>query len=114
MHGEEEKRRILRVLESGKWSWMAEMETSFNEAFAAFHGSKHSLLVTNGTHALQMAYEALDTGWSDEVLVPGTTWQATAAAVLDVNAAPALVDVDPQTWCIDPKAAEAAITSRTR
>jgi len=114
VHGEAEKRRILKVLESGVWSWMAEMETSFNEAFAAFHGSKHSLLVTNGTHALQLAYEALDVGWGDEVLVPGTTWQATAAAVVDVNAVPVLVDVDPETWCIDPKAAEAAITSRTK
>jgi L-glutamine:2-deoxy-scyllo-inosose/3-amino-2,3-dideoxy-scyllo-inosose aminotransferase len=114
VHGEEEKRRLFKVLESGEWSWMGEMETSFNEAFAAFHGSKRSLLVTNGTHALQMAYEALDIGWGDEVLVPGTTWQATSAAVLDVNAVPVLVDVDPETWCIDPKVAEAAITSRTR
>ncbi len=111
--GDEERRRLLKVLESGSWSWMSEMETSFNEAFAAFHGAKHSLLVTNGTHALQLAYEALDVGWGDEVLVPGTTWQATAAAVLDVNAIPVLVDVDPETWCIDPKVAEAAITSRT-
>lgn len=113
-HDEEEKRRLLKVLESGAWSWMGEMETSFNESFAALHGSKHSLLVTNGTHALQMAYEALDIGWGDEVLVPGMTWQATAAAVLDVNAVPVLVDVDPETWCLDPKAAEAAITPRTR
>jgi L-glutamine:2-deoxy-scyllo-inosose/3-amino-2,3-dideoxy-scyllo-inosose aminotransferase len=112
--GEEERRRLLKVLESGEWSWMAEMETSFNEAWAAFNGAKHSLLVTNGTHALQLAYEALDIGWGDEVLVPGTTWQATAAGVLDVNAVPVLVDVDPETWCIDPKAAEAAITPRTR
>ena len=112
--GDEERRRLLKVLESGSWSWMSEMETSFNEAFAALHGAKHSLLVTNGTHALQLAYEALDIGWGDEVLVPGTTWQATAAAVLDVNAVPVLVDVDPETWCIDPKAAEAAVTSRTR
>ncbi len=113
-HGEPEKRRLLKVLQSGAWSWMGEMETSFNEAFASLHGSRHSLLVTNGTHALQLAYEALDIGWGDEVLVPGTTWQATAAAVLDVNAVPVLVDVDPETWCIDPKAAEAAITSHTR
>lgn len=114
VHGEDERRRLLKVLESGAWSWMGEMETSFNEAMAEFHGSKYSLLVTNGTHALQLAYEALDIGWGDEVLVPGTTWQATAAAVLDVNAVPVLVDVDPETWCIDPQAAEAAITSRTR
>ena len=114
MHGEQEKRRVLKVLESGAWSWMGEMETSFNEAWAAFNGSKHALLVTNGTHALQLAYEGLDIGAGDEVLVPASTWQATAAAVLDVNAVPVLVDIEPDTWCIAPKAAEAAITSRTR
>jgi L-glutamine:2-deoxy-scyllo-inosose/3-amino-2,3-dideoxy-scyllo-inosose aminotransferase len=114
IHGAEERRRILKVLESGAWSWMGEMETSFNETWAAFNGSRHSLLVANGTVALQLAYEALDVGRGDEVLVPGSTWQATAAAVLDVNAVPVLVDIDPETWCIDPKAAEAAITSRTK
>jgi L-glutamine:2-deoxy-scyllo-inosose/3-amino-2,3-dideoxy-scyllo-inosose aminotransferase len=114
MRGEEEKRRLLKVLESGSWSWMSEMETSFNAAWAAFNNSKHSLLVANGTVALQLAYEALDIGWGDEVLVPGSTWQATAAAVLDVNAVPVLVDIEPDTWCLDPKAAEAAITPRTK
>ena len=114
IHDEADRRRILRVLESGSWSWMAEMETAFNEAWAAFTGSKHSLLVTNGTHALQLAYEALDIGWGDEVLIPGSTWQATAAAALDVNAVPVLVDVELDTWCIDPAAAEAAITPRTK
>lgn len=114
VHGKEEERRLLKVLKSGAWSWMGEMETSFNEAWAAFNGSKYSMLVTNGTHALQMAYEALDIGWGDEVLVPASTWQATAAAALDVNAVPVLVDVDLDTWCLDPKAAEAAITSRTK
>ena len=111
---EADERRLLKVLRSGAWSWMGEMETEFNRRWAKFNGSKYSLLVTNGTHALQMAYEALDIGYGDEVLVPASTWQATAAAALDVNAVPVLVDVDPDTWCIDPKAAEAAITSRTR
>jgi dTDP-4-amino-4,6-dideoxygalactose transaminase len=104
----------MKVLKSGQWSWMAEMETAFNKKWAEFNGANHSLLVTNGTHALQLAYEALDIGWGDEVLVPATTWQATAAAVIDVNAVPVLVDVEPDTWCIDAKAAEAAITARTR
>ncbi len=80
VHDEEEKRRVLKVLESGCWAYDGEMEAFFNETWAAFNGSKHSLLVTNGTHALQLAYEALDIGWGDEVLVPASTWQATAAA----------------------------------
>ena len=111
--GKEEEERAIAVTRSGNWSYNGPMETAFNEAWAAFSGSKHSLLVSNGTVALQLAYEALDIGRGDEVIVPGLTFQATASAALDVNAIPVLVDVDPDTWCLDPKAAEAAITSRT-
>jgi L-glutamine:2-deoxy-scyllo-inosose/3-amino-2,3-dideoxy-scyllo-inosose aminotransferase len=114
MVGKEEERRVMEVTRSLRWSYSGPMETAFNEAWAAFNASKYSTLVANGTVALQLAYEALDIGRGDEVLVPGSTWQATAAAALDVNAVPVLVDIDPENWCIDPKAAEAAITSRTR
>src|SRR5262249_17653 len=69
------------------------------------------LCVTNGTVALQLALEALGIGPGDEVIVPGLTWQATAGAVLDANAVPILVDVEPDTYCIDPEAVEAAIPS---
>ncbi len=111
--GEGERRNLGKVLESGVWSYNGSMERKFNAAFAKFIQSKYALSVANGTVSLQLALEALDVGYGDEVIVPGLTWQATAAAVLDVNAVPVLVDVDPDTWCLDPKAAEAAITSRT-
>jgi len=114
IYGEEEKRRLLTVLESRAWSSSGEMEIFFNEAWAAFSGSKYSLLLANGTVALQLACEALDVGAGDEVLIPGLTWQATATAALDVNAVPVLVDIDPATWCIDPKAANALGTPRTK
>ena len=61
-----------------------------------------------------MALEACQIGVGDEVILPGLTWQATAATILDVNAIPILVDVCEDTWCIDPKAVEAAITPRTK
>lgn len=114
MMGKEEERRVMQVTRSLRWSYSGPMEAAFNEAWAAFNASKYALLVANGTVALQLAYEALDIGRGDEVLVPGSTWQATAAAALDVNAIPVLVDIDLESWCIDPKAAEAAITSHTR
>ncbi|MDQ3767663.1 MAG: DegT/DnrJ/EryC1/StrS family aminotransferase, partial [Actinomycetota bacterium] len=60
------------------------------------------------------ALEALDIGVGDEVIVPGFTWQATAAAVVDVNAMPILVDADPETYCPDPDTIQAAITPRTK
>src|SRR6185369_6651742 len=55
-----------------------------------------------------------DVGYGDEVIVPGLTWQATAACALDINAVPVLVDIDPETLTIDPKAIRAAITPRTK
>ncbi len=112
--GEAERKRLGRVLDSGVWSYNGPMEREFNNAFKNLIGSKYALSVANGTVSLQLALEALDIGCGHEVIVPGLTWQATAAAVIDVNAVPVLVDVDPDTWCIDPGKAEAAINSRTR
>jgi L-glutamine:2-deoxy-scyllo-inosose/3-amino-2,3-dideoxy-scyllo-inosose aminotransferase len=109
-----EKKRLLEVLKSGVWSYNGPQEQAFNRAFAAAIKSKYALSVANGTVSLQLALEALDIGYGDEVIVPGLTWQATAAAVVDVNAVPILVDVEPDTWCLDPAAVEAAITPRTR
>ena len=111
--GLEEERRLLQVLHDGPWA-NGPMEAAFREAWASFCGARFCIATTGGTTALQLALEALDIGYGDEVLVPGTTWQATAVAVLDVNAVPVLVDVEPDTWCLEPQLAEAAVTPRTR
>jgi L-glutamine:2-deoxy-scyllo-inosose/3-amino-2,3-dideoxy-scyllo-inosose aminotransferase len=111
---EREKNGILEVLDSGIWSYNGSKERKFNKTFAEFIGSKYAVSAANGTVTLQLALEALEIGWGDEVIVPGLTWQATAAAVLDVNAVPVLVDVQAEDWCIDPQAVEAAITPRTK
>ena len=112
-----ERKYLLQVHRSGVWdNWPGarSMGARFAREWAAFNGSKFAALVTNGTHAIQLALEALEIGPGDEVIVPGLTWQATAGAVVDVNAVPVLVDVDERTLCIDPALAEAAITPRTR
>jgi L-glutamine:2-deoxy-scyllo-inosose/3-amino-2,3-dideoxy-scyllo-inosose aminotransferase len=120
IYGEEELEALRGVLESGTWGYTAAEDrvghyaTEFERAFAEYHTARYGLCVANGTIALQLALEALDIGVGDEVIVPGLTWQATAAAVLDVNAVPILVDVEPDTYCIAPAAVEAAITDRTR
>jgi L-glutamine:2-deoxy-scyllo-inosose/3-amino-2,3-dideoxy-scyllo-inosose aminotransferase len=120
IYGEEELEELRNVLESGEWShaspagYIGRYEPEFEQAFAEYHTAKYGLCVANGTVALQLALEALDIGVGDEVIVPGLTWQATAAAVLDVNAVPVLVDVERDTWCIDPDAVEAAVTPETR
>ncbi len=112
-NGNEEK-ALLEVLNSGIWSYNGPRETEFNRQFAAFTGTKYAVSAANGTVTLQMALEACGVGVGDEVILPGLTWQATAATVLDVNATPVLVDVCEDTWCIDPAEVEKAVTPRTK
>ncbi|MCP4751370.1 MAG: DegT/DnrJ/EryC1/StrS family aminotransferase [Proteobacteria bacterium] len=112
--GKEEKSALIEVLDSGVWSYNGPKEIEFNREWAKFCGTRYALAAANGTVTIQLALEALDIGFGDEVIVPGCTWQATAAAVIDVNAVPILVDIEEDTWCLDPEAVEAAITPKTR
>ncbi len=111
---EKEEKAILEVLNSGVWSYNGPKELEFNKSFAEFTGAKYAIAAANGTVTLQMALEACGIGIGDEVILPGLTWQATAATILDVNATPVLVDVCEDTWCIDTKEVEKAITPRTK
>ena len=112
---DDERTRLLHTLDAGGW-WQGDgaVAASFAQQFADYHGARHGLALTNGTHTLEAALIACDIGEGDEVLVPGMTFVASASAVLAVNATPVFVDIDPDTLCIDPVAAEAAITDRTR
>ncbi len=105
---------VSDVVRSGRWSYDGPREWEFAHKFAAFSRARYCVPVANGTVAIQLALEALDIGAYDEVIVPGLTWQATAAACIDVNAVPVLVDIDPETYCLDVAKAEAAITPRTK
>ncbi|MFA6254659.1 MAG: DegT/DnrJ/EryC1/StrS family aminotransferase [Patescibacteria group bacterium] len=111
---EADVRRLAAITRSGKWSYDGPYEWEFARRFAAFLGAKYGACCANGTVAIQLALEALDIGAFDEVIVPGMTWQATAAACIDVNAVPILVDVEPSTWCIDVDKVKAAITPKTK
>jgi dTDP-4-amino-4,6-dideoxygalactose transaminase len=110
-----ERKALSATLDSGGW-WDGDGERAarFASDFAAYQGARHGLAMTNGTHTLETALAACDVGEGDEVIVPGMTFVASAGAVLAVNATPVLVDVDPETLCLDAAAAEAAITERTR
>ncbi len=111
---EKEEKALIEVLNSGVWSYNGPKETEFNKLFAEFTGTNYAVSAVNGTITLQLALEALGIGVGDEVILPGITWQATAATVADVNATPVLVDVCEDTWCIDPEEIEKAITPRTK
>jgi dTDP-4-amino-4,6-dideoxygalactose transaminase len=113
---ENERRLLGQVLESGRWSRSrgGELAASWAADFAALQGAAHGLALTNGTHTLEAALAACDVGEGDEVIVPALTFVSTATAALAVNATPVLVDVVPETLCIDPAAVAAAIGGRTR
>lgn len=87
---------------------------AFETEFASYCGAKHGVGVANGTEALFLALKALGIGSGDEVIVPANTFIATAAAVSHANATPVFVDVDPETYCIDPTKISGAITAKTK
>jgi perosamine synthetase len=109
-----EAKYVQEAIESTWISSSGAFLDRFEAEFAEACGAKHSLAVCNGTVALHLALLALDVRPGDEVLVPSLTYIATANAVRYVGAVPIFVDVDPETWCIDPKLLEEAITPRTK
>jgi dTDP-4-amino-4,6-dideoxygalactose transaminase len=114
-YDEAEERALKQVLESRIWWRTPGTKTlEFEQAFAKFHGARHGIAVTNGTAALEVTMAALGIGAGDEVILPDFTFVATASAVLFANAFPVLVDVDPETYCINPDLVEEAITPRTK
>ncbi len=104
---------IARVLDSAVFVMGREV-LAFETAFAAYVGALYCIGVSNGTAAIQLAVMACGLGASDEVIVPANTFFATAEGVSAAGATPVFVDVDPDSYTIDPKRIEAAVTSRTR
>jgi dTDP-4-amino-4,6-dideoxygalactose transaminase len=110
-----EKDALMQVLESRIWWRTPGTQTlAFEQEFASYHQAKYGIAVTNGTAALEVAIAALGIGPGDEVIVPDFTFVATASAVFAAGAMPVMVDCTPDTYCIDPRLAESAITSRTK
>lgn len=86
----------------------------FERDFAEYLGVRHVLGVGSGTEALDLALQALGVGPGDEVITTPFTFFATVEAILHVGATPVFVDIDPNTYTMDPHAVEAAMTPRTR
>lgn len=109
-----ERKYALEAIDSTWISSTGPFIQRFEKLFAELCGTRASIAVCNGTVALHLALLTLDVRPGDEVIVPSLTYIATANAVRYVGAEPVFVDVDPQTWCIDPKKIEDAITPRTK
>lgn len=86
----------------------------FESEFAAYEGSRFAMATSSCTGAIHLALMAMGVKQGDEVIVPDITWIASVEPVLYIGAKPVLVDVLPDTWCIDPAKVEAAITPKTK
>lgn len=111
--GEEEERAVLEVLRSGQLS-LGPRLAEFEQAFAARVGAPHASAVSSGTAGLHLALRAVGVEEGDEVVTSPFSFVASANAVLYERARPVFADIDPVTLNLDPDAAAAAITGRTR
>ncbi|MEM1602627.1 MAG: DegT/DnrJ/EryC1/StrS family aminotransferase [Candidatus Bathyarchaeia archaeon] len=115
---EREVKAVEEVIRSGYWGGgvgaSGPKEAEFEEKFSRSHGCKYGICVANGTVALHVALLAAGAGPGDEVIVPALTFWATGSAVLMTGATPVIVDVNPETYCMDIDAVEEAITDRTK
>src|SRR5260221_13077916 len=102
-----------RVLASAWYILGPEVE-AFEAAFAAYHGVTFAVGVANGTDAIELALRAAGIGAGDEIITVAHTAVATVCAIEQAGAKPVLVDIDPLHFTMDPAAAEAAITPRTK
>ncbi|AZK94048.1 MULTISPECIES: DegT/DnrJ/EryC1/StrS family aminotransferase [Streptomyces] len=110
--GDEEIEAAVRVLRSGRVVQGPEV-AAFEEGFSELVDGRHCVAVNSGTSALHLLLMALNIGPGDEVIVPSFSFAATANVVRLVGADAVFADIDPETYCLDPAAVEAAITPRT-
>ncbi len=126
---EREIEAVKKVISSGNWWQYSYGESSglketkegalsevgrFQKAFARKHGCRYGVAAANGTDTLNILMRALGIGPGDEVIVPAYSYIASASCVLEVNAVPVFVDIDSDTYNIDPSRIEEAITERTK
>ena len=109
-----QKEQLLNTLESDSLGIGSDAIKAFEDQFAEFQDAKYCIATSSGTNALWVALKAGGVSAGDEVIIPPYTFIATASAVLMANAVPVFVDIDPETFNIDPVLIEKAITERTK
>ncbi|MCK9151516.1 DegT/DnrJ/EryC1/StrS family aminotransferase [Methanobacterium alcaliphilum] len=110
---DEEIQEVVEVLKSG-FIAQGPKVAEFEEKFAEYVGTKYAVATSSGTTALHIALLAAGVGEGDEVITTPFSFAATGNAALYVNAKPVFVDIDPDTYNLDPSLIEAAITPKTR
>ncbi|MBU0480958.1 MAG: DegT/DnrJ/EryC1/StrS family aminotransferase [Proteobacteria bacterium] len=112
--GKREEQYVLECLRTRWISSAGKYVDRFEELMAKHYGVKHAVAVANGTCAVHAALLAAGVGPEDEVIIPDFTLIVSASQVIMTGAQPVLVDVDPDTWCMDPEQVEKKITRRTK
>jgi dTDP-4-amino-4,6-dideoxygalactose transaminase len=111
--GAREKQLVMETLDSG-WITTGPKAQELARRVAALGGARHGVAVNSATGALHLSLVALGIGPGDEVITPTYTFVACVNVIEHVGARPVLVDIEPDTLCMDPRALEAAIGPRTR
>lgn len=117
VHDQRDIDAVSEVVASGRWGghpYPGPVTAKFAAGFEELQGGGYAVPMTNGTVTMEVALRVANIGWGDEVIVPSYTFAATATAPLAAGCIPVIVDVDPNTCCIDPVAVEAAVTPRTK
>ena len=114
--GEETVDAVTDVLRSARWNRRrgGTRTAEFEQQFARYHDCEYGLCVSSGTAALEVAVLASGVEIGDEVIVPPYSFMATASAPLQVGAVPVFVDIDPETYNLNPALIEDHITEKTR
>ena len=111
---DELKKQLINTMETDLLGVGSDIIKRFEEKYAEFHDAKYCLSTSSGTTALWVCLKAAGVKAGDEVIIPPYTFIATGSAILMANAIPVFVDVDPETFNIDPAKLEAAITDKTK
>lgn len=108
------KENLFNTLENDGWGVGSDAVKNFEEKYAKYHDAKFAISTSSGTTALWVSLKAAGVKAGDEVLLPPYTFIATGSSILMANAIPIFVDVDPDTFNMDPTKIETAITEKTK
>jgi perosamine synthetase len=109
-----EEALVLDAVKTGHGEHRNKYLDRFEKEFASFTGAALAHCTSSCTGAIHLALAAMGVGPGDEVIVPEITWIASVEPVLYLGAKPVFVDVLPDSWCIDPKSVEQAISPKTK
>jgi perosamine synthetase len=109
-----EERYVGEALRDAWYEGAGLFHARFEAAFANYLGVRHAISLPSATSAIHLSLVAAGVGPGDEVIVPESTWIATAAPISYVGATPVFADIDAVTWCLDPTSLERWITGRTK